>query len=290
MSAANPGISWRWQNVHFAAAALSVFVVYFCAGWIGIRFAAIGDGSLSLLWLPSGVGLSACLLFGPRIWPAIWLGSFLSNSPYLYEAEASYPLLKMLFFGGAAATVNTLVQSLLAYHLFRRFVEPHGLATKRGIQEFVFRATLIPSIFNIVFLVPLYHLGGYMVIGETGFLQTYLATWFSASLGDFHGYFVVTPFIWSWLIDTGPGRGSRMAWRDFGIYALVFALLVIVGLEVYWQAGFLLIPFGVLVALRFGMRGASMFMLLFPFPSPSPLPRGLAHSVSTVSGFLLLPC
>lgn len=152
---------------------LIVFAIYFGSGWLGIRYAGIGDGSLSLIWLPSGVGLASCIIFGARIWPAIWLASFASNSPYLFDAAAQYPYLKMIFYGAGAATVNTLVQSLFAFKLYKRFVEPVGFDKALGIFEFIIRVAAFASMLNILVLACFYYTGGYWLSSEGFFSKRF---------------------------------------------------------------------------------------------------------------------
>ena len=65
---------------------LLVLVLYALSGWVGIEFAGIGEGSITLIWLPSGIGLAACIIYGKSILPAIWLGSFIANTPFTYRA------------------------------------------------------------------------------------------------------------------------------------------------------------------------------------------------------------
>src|SRR6185503_6369638 len=49
-------------------------------------------------WAPTGIGLAALLLWGTRLWPAIWIGAFVAN------AGSTAPL----WTAAAVATGNTL--------------------------------------------------------------------------------------------------------------------------------------------------------------------------------------
>ena len=53
--------------------------VYFAAGKLGLSFATI-NSSASAVWPPTGIALAAFLLFGNRVWPAIFAGAFLVNA------------------------------------------------------------------------------------------------------------------------------------------------------------------------------------------------------------------
>jgi integral membrane sensor domain MASE1 len=58
----------------------AVAIVYFLAGKLGLHFAFL-HASASAIWPPTGIALAAVLLFGRRIWPAIFVGAFLVSRP-----------------------------------------------------------------------------------------------------------------------------------------------------------------------------------------------------------------
>src|SRR5207253_10945444 len=53
-------------------------VVYFIAGKLGLMLASL-HASASPVWPPAGIALAALLVFGYRVWPAIFVGAFLVN-------------------------------------------------------------------------------------------------------------------------------------------------------------------------------------------------------------------
>src|SRR6266850_1175910 len=69
--AALPPIPLGWR--------LAVLVgVYFVAGKLGLRL-AFEHASATAVWPPTGIALAAMLLYGYRMWPAIFVGAFLVN-------------------------------------------------------------------------------------------------------------------------------------------------------------------------------------------------------------------
>lgn len=54
-------------------------VVYFIAGHLSLKLAFL-HASASPVWPPAGIALAALLLFGYRMWPAIFIGAFLVNA------------------------------------------------------------------------------------------------------------------------------------------------------------------------------------------------------------------
>ena len=57
---------------------LAVAALYVITGKIGFLL-AISPGNITVVWPPSGIALAAILLLGGRVWPGVWLGSFLVN-------------------------------------------------------------------------------------------------------------------------------------------------------------------------------------------------------------------
>ena len=53
-------------------------LVYFVAGKLGLLLAFV-HASATAVWPPTGIALTAFLLLGSRVWPAILLGAFLVN-------------------------------------------------------------------------------------------------------------------------------------------------------------------------------------------------------------------
>src|SRR6266540_854738 len=52
-------------------------VVYFAAAKLGLSLAFVNP-SATAVWPPTGIALAAFLIFGPRVWPAIFAGALLA--------------------------------------------------------------------------------------------------------------------------------------------------------------------------------------------------------------------
>src|ERR1051326_1959010 len=80
---------------------------------------AIPPGYVSAVWPPAGVSLAAVLLYGPGIWPAVFLGSFLTHVPLTSGSQFGGP-------GADAASIAALIaagatlQALVAASILRR--------------------------------------------------------------------------------------------------------------------------------------------------------------------------
>src|ERR1700746_732127 len=99
------------QSRHFSGLPLigTLAVVYVVAGKLGLMLASL-HASASPVWPPAGIALAAMLLFGYRVWPAIFVGAFIVN---LTTAGNIAPSL-------AIAAGNTL-EALAAAWLVNRF-------------------------------------------------------------------------------------------------------------------------------------------------------------------------
>ena len=57
---------------------LTVSILYYLAARFGLTLGFKGTNA-SPVWPPTGIALSAIVLFGVRIWPGIFVGAFLAN-------------------------------------------------------------------------------------------------------------------------------------------------------------------------------------------------------------------
>ncbi|MBF0318076.1 MAG: MASE1 domain-containing protein, partial [Nitrospirae bacterium] len=57
---------------------LGLVTVYFVSGRLAL-FLAIPPGYAAPIWPPAGVALAFMLLYSYRMWPGVWVGSFLLN-------------------------------------------------------------------------------------------------------------------------------------------------------------------------------------------------------------------
>src|SRR5436190_8020419 len=84
-------------------------IIYFIVGKLGLMLASL-HASASPVWPSAGIALAAMLLFGYRVWPAIFVGAFLVNLTTAGNVATSF----------AIATGNTL-EALAAAWLVNRF-------------------------------------------------------------------------------------------------------------------------------------------------------------------------
>ena len=80
----------RARGVPYLLQVLGLGLTYVVCARLG-QFTAIPPGNVSALWAPSGIAVAAIALFGVRVWPGIWLGSFAYNFGFFHGGVAIDP-------------------------------------------------------------------------------------------------------------------------------------------------------------------------------------------------------
>src|SRR5437870_11746345 len=97
------------DRVRSLAGCVLLTATYVLAGKLGLALAFV-NASVTAVWPPTGIALAAVLIFGPRAWPGIFLGAFLTN-----ETTAGTLATSLMIASG-----NTL-EALLGGWLVNRF-------------------------------------------------------------------------------------------------------------------------------------------------------------------------
>jgi signal transduction histidine kinase len=231
------------RSSQYLGQAVGLFVVYFITAKLGLSMGAV-SGLATAVWPPTGISLVALVLFGYNLWPGIVLGALLVN------LSAGAPLLA----AGGMAIGNTLEAVLGAYLLQRVVGFRPTLDRLRDVLALVGLAALLSTLVSATLGVTSGWLGGVIPAANVG--KAWGAWW----LGDMLGDLVLAPLLFAWArrprIVTSPGR-----WAEAG--ALLLSLLA-VGLLIFGKlfattlsrSPYILFPFLIWAALRFGPRGA----------------------------------
>jgi len=208
--------------------------VYFAAAKVSLLL-AIPPGYATAVWPPSGIALAALLLWGRRLWPGIWIGSFAANVTIEGAVLASVVI----------ATGSTLQAYAIATLLGRRLGVPRRFERIQEVAMFVGLvvggAVIAPTVallpLAIIYPLPAWDLA---------------SNWWTWWQGDACGMLLVAPLVLTW---SAPG----MRWtREKVLEAIAFAVLLFVagGLVFTGSAGrtFVMVPFVVWAAFRFGQR------------------------------------
>ncbi len=240
--------------LRWLARALALAAAYFVVAKIGLRYATIGP-SISPVWPPTGVAMAALVLLGPGYWPAILLGAFLAN------ATTSIPILAAT----GIASGNTIEAMLAAYLLRTRAGQHLALDDLLGVRTLVGVAAPVGALASATIGVTTLWLA-HMVPGAG--VWSALSLWWAS---DYLGALVVAPVFLTWLTWAGPA-GGRIGRRTVVELSLlvggavlatmaIFGGLLPVSLLTPAQYPYLLFPFVIGAALRFGPRGASLLTM-----------------------------
>ena len=221
-------------------------VVYFGAAKLGLRFAFVNP-SATAVWAPTGIALSAFLIFGFRVWPGAFLGAFFANLTTAGSVLTSIGI----------ATGNTL-EGVAGCYLITRFARgQRAFERAQDIIKFAFLAGMVSTTISATVGATSLSLGGFADWTQYGSIWR---TWW---LGDGVGAVLVTPLVLLWR------ENPRLNWTREQIIelALLFFGLFLTACIVFggrfhsevknYPLEYLCIPFLIWAGFRFGRRKAA---------------------------------
>lgn len=217
--------------------------VYVAAGKLGLAFAFVNPSSTPL-WAPTGIALAAFLLFGYRVWPAIFIGAFIVNLTTAGSIATSLGI----------AAGNTLEGIAGAYLINRYASGRRFFDSARDIFKFAVLAGVASTMVSATIGVTSLALGGYARWADYG------PIWLTWWLGDASGDLLIGPLIVLWGEQFGIGNlRGRMAelallmGTTVAVGMLVFGGVLPAGMRNY-PLEFLCVPMLIWAAFRFGQR------------------------------------
>ena len=109
-----------------AVVAIGVTAAYAGAALGGFQVAFLAE-QVTTVWAPTGIAQAALLLWGVRLWPAVWLGAFIANS------GTTAPL----WTAAVIATGNTLEAAITAWLLRKDRAFDPGLRRVRDVTRLI---------------------------------------------------------------------------------------------------------------------------------------------------------
>jgi two-component system, sensor histidine kinase and response regulator len=237
--------------VRYVLEVVTLAAIYFAAGKLGLLFSFVKD-NVTLVWPPSGVAVAALLLYGVRLWPGLVLGAFTAT------ASTGAPL----GFALGAAIGNPL-EAVAAFYLLRKVARFDGALER--VRD-VFALLLLGSAASTVISATVGVTS--LCLAEMAPWQAFGAIWRSWWLGDAVGILLVTPLIVTWArtpsMAAYRGRALEAGWLLLGAGAVTSAVFGgwIFSASRVFPFEYLVFPFIVWAAFRFGSRGAATIACL----------------------------
>ena len=220
--------------------------VYFVVGKLGLMLAFV-HASATAVWPATGFALSAFLVAGYRIWPAVFLGAFLVNLTTMGTVATSIGI-----------GTGNMLEGLIGAYLVNRFANGRNAFDRApDFFKFVVSAALVSTTVSATIRVSSLALGGFADWTDYG------AIWLTWWLGDSVSDLVVAPLFIGWSRNPLVGLKPRQTLE----VAAALLCLLLVGLIVFggffpsdaknYPLEFLSFPFLIWIAYRFGPRVAT---------------------------------
>jgi PAS domain S-box-containing protein len=194
---------------------------YVITGKLGLLL-AIPPGYATAVWPPSGIALGALVLFGRRLWPGVWLGSFLTNIATSYDPTNTATIVHSLSIAAVIGTGAALQAAVSATLIRRHLGATPQLQTPREIVVFFALAGPLCCLINSgVSVAALTAMG---VIPTTDALYSWCTWW----IGDTIGTLIFAPLVLMWCGPSEQWRQRRAQVTAPLVLTFVAAVLVFV--------------------------------------------------------------
>lgn len=210
----------------FAKIAL-LALLYYITGKIGLLL-AVPPGYATVIWPPAGIATGMLIMHGARLWPGIFIGSFMLNAPILGGAADGITAQALLIAGLIAC--GSTGQALFGRGIVARIIGlPLQLTRLRDtLKLFALTGPLACLIAPTIGIGSLYFAGSLPADRIAG-------NWLTWWVGDSFGIVVFLP-----LMLVAPGSPQRLVWRGETITALpilaMLTLMLPLGLTFYaWK-------------------------------------------------------
>jgi signal transduction histidine kinase len=216
-----------------------VALAYWLAARLSLNLALV-HGQVTPVWPPTGIALVAILVFGRRVWPAIFVAALAVNLP-----------IGPSLFGAALIAAGNTLAPLVAAELLRRVDFRLELDRLRDAAAIIGLGALVGMAISATIGTSVLVLSG--TVPTDDFLPTWAVWW----TGDAMGVLLVAPF----LLGLLPGAtGPPLTFRSGAELA---ALLVGIGVATYalfqnrLRLEYLIFSLIMVAAWRFRLRGAA---------------------------------
>ena len=178
-----------------------VAAAYTLAGWGGLLL-AYSEGVIPLIWPAAGVAFASLLLFGRKLWPGLWVGSFIVSLTIRYANETP-GIDQADLLGAIGIASGVAAQALFGTWLVERhWGRPVKLAKLKDVAVFIALAGPASCIVGATVAAVLQQTTGPMPIDMVA------ASWFRAWSADVAGILLILP-----IALFAPLGNARVMWR-----------------------------------------------------------------------------
>jgi len=218
-----------------------IAIVYFAAAELGLSLAS-AHTNVTPVWPPTGIAIASLLIFGWRVWPAIFIGALAAN----LGTHVPIPTAFGIAFG------NTL-EGLFSIFLLNRSGRWHqSLKSVADVLWFVLcAAVLAPMVSATIGDLSL-------CLGGAAQWNKFADLWITWWLGDGFGALILAPFLLAW--SSGEKISRRFVPEMSALLLMLFAVAMIIfggwfpGPVKTYPLEYLCLPFLLWAALRFEQR------------------------------------
>jgi len=241
----------KFLSKRFSLHLLLLLIIYIFTGILGLKLQAVHTFA-TFIWLPTGIAVTALLLGGYRLWPAIFLGAFAVN---LFIGAPPFVAIGIAVGNTLEPLIDCLILRYLGFHT--------NLESNRDLLGLTLFAVPIGATISATFGIASLLMGN--ILSPDTFLTTGAAWW----IGNLLSGYLVVPFLLLWFIPIRLNNPSPQ--RVFeSIIAILFLLLSCLFLftDSFFMTSptahrtYIIFPPLIWIALRFGQRATITAIVL----------------------------
>jgi PAS domain S-box-containing protein len=242
------GSSFTMMSLRMLGIGIVVTTAYVAAAMLGFQFAFTAE-QVTTVWAPTGIAEAALMLWGRRLWPAIWVGAFVAN------AGTDAPL-----WTAAAVAIGNTLEAVVATSILRRLAIDISFHRLRDAVAFIVWGAVAST--AIAATIGVAALCAATVQPWTRFAELWGAWW----LGDALGALVVAPVILT--VARKPVGWARREWLETGLLVIgtVLTTHIVFGQVLGPAIGrhpleFVIFPFVIAAAVRLPPAATTLVVL-----------------------------
>lgn len=241
------------QGLNYWLLIILITIIYYASARLG-QLLAPPPGYISAAWPPSGIALAAMLLFGYKLWPAIFLGSFFNNFFLLEENIGSVHTFSNAFVA-IAVGLGASLQAFAGSYLIKHYANNRDpFAKAENAFKFLILSLLSTLINSNLGLIA-------FCLAKVISWNKYFSTWLTWWLGDTTGIYVFTPLILAWMKQRTWRWTLLRALEVAAILACIF-ILAAIGHMLHLPIAYAFIPLILWATFRFKQIGATSTIFL----------------------------